>query len=204
MRTWEVEPGRAVGPVELVLPSGDEDQKLTLRGVVRDPEGRPVSPVFVTAFSTSDAGEVRHLSSALAGADGAFTLTFASAEARLRFLDLGGVHEELELPLAPPLSSEPLDVVLVPRASPVPPLEGIVLGPGGAPLEGCDVALRPPEDTLCNCIVFHARTDAAGAFRFERVSAGPHRLAVSHPDFATAFHAPARAGEPVLVVLQQE
>jgi hypothetical protein len=92
--------------------------------------------------------------------------------------------------------------MLTPRAHPLPPLDGTVLGPRGEAVEGCTVALHPPEDSLCACLTLHARTDPAGAFRFS-TSEGPHRLVASDPRFASAERYPAWPGDHVLIDLEE-
>jgi hypothetical protein len=62
------------------------------------------------------------------------------------------------------------------------------------------VTLRPPEDSLCDCIAFHTRTDAAGEFRLQ-VSEGPHRLTAAHPEYAPAERYPVHPGEHVGIEL---
>ena len=166
------------------------------------PEDVLAAVQFVRAFELVGENE-RRLSTGLAGADGAFSLAIpAERGARLRFTDLGGTCAEQELVLAPPLSPAPLEVVLESRAERLPALDGLVVGPRGEPIEGCAVTLRPPEDSLCGCIAFHVRTDATGAFRFEQLSDGPHRLIVSDARFQTAIQYPAHAGDHVLIELR--
>mgnify|MGYP001258225502 CR=1 FL=1 len=202
-QAWQVEPGQATGPVELVLQrERPSSETVAVSGVVRDRGGQPLSLAFVRAFSADGAPETSLFGSQLVDARGGFALRVpATIAARLHFADLGGTYLEHELFLEPPFAAEPLAVVLEERAEPLPPLEGGVFSPRGEGVEGCSVTLRPPEDSLCGCIAFHARTDPAGEFRF-RASEGPHRLTAAHPRYATADHYPARPGEYVVIDLQ--
>lgn len=201
---WQIEPERAIGPVEVVLartrPTAEE---VTLSGTVRDRAGQPIASVFVRGFTADgSSAEMRLHSNQLADANGAFSIRVPAAGAsRIHFADLTGVFLEHELFLQPPLGTEALAVVLDARTVPLPSLEGSVFSPRGEGVEGAGMTLRPPEDSLCGCLAFHTRTDAAGEFRF-RVSEGPHRLTASHPRYSTATHYPARPGQYVVIDLQ--
>lgn len=201
---WEIEPGRATGPIEIVIPSGAAAEDVLVTGTIHDRSGAPITPAFVSAFAVEGAAETQLLAAALADARGAFSVRLAtSTSARIVFDDLGGAHEPREILLAPPFPAEPLEIVLDERTSPLLPIEGLVLGPRGEPLEGCKVSLRPPQDSLCACIAFETKTDASGTFRFESVSEGPHRLAVSDARLASRVHYPAHAGDSLVIELDE-
>jgi protocatechuate 3,4-dioxygenase beta subunit len=201
----DVGPGSAVGPVEVVVPDERPSGALReLRGVVADRAGRELPLVFVRAFALDERGAERFVGASRTDERGAFALRIpAGASARLAFSDLRGEHEDGEERVGPGSAAEALRIVLAERAGDAPPLEGVVLDPQGRPVEGCSVRLHPPEDALCACVSFETRTDAAGAFRFARVSAGPHRIVVADPRFESALHHPARPGEPVLIQLAE-
>ena len=198
----EVESGRATGPLEFVLPGAETEPRTVVAGVVRDAAGEPVPMVFVRALASGEAGE-RLLASGLVDATGAFSLALPiDSASRIIFIDLRGAHEDEIVQWDSTRSSEPLEVVLRARAIPLPPIDGLVLGPRGGAVEACTVTLHPPEDSLCACIAFHAKTDPAGAFRFS-VSEGPHRLVASDPRFASATYAPAWPGDHVVMDLAE-
>lgn len=198
--------GEAVGPVEVViaedLPSPDSDE-VELKGVIEDRAGLPTSNAFVRAFALASGQEARLLSAGLASVEGRFTLRLRAGETvRLVVTDLRGVYADHEQLLRPERAPPPLRIVLEPRPERLPPIEGLVLDPRGAPLEGCAVRLHPPEDALCACATFHAVSDATGAFRFESLSEGPHRLVVSDARFAPWERYPVRPGETLLIELE--
>lgn len=200
---WTVEPDQATGPVEVLLPpERPTEEQIRITGMVRDPAGQPIPLVFVTAFARDATGE-QLLTNLLVQSPGSFSLRVPEGVGlSLRFTDLHGGHHDRVLSLDAPIGAQPLDVVLDDRLDPLPPIEGIVLGPRGEVVENARVSLRPPVDSLCGCIAFHRTTDGEGAFRFS-VSEGPHRLDVSDPRFASAAHYPAHPGDYVTIVLAE-
>jgi len=202
--SWEIRPGQNIGPVEVVIPEAKPGGRIEVIGLVKDRTGLPISLVFVRAFVLEDSKEERLESTDLVDGNGAFSVHVpADRPSRLSFSDFRGEHVDREVILDPTRRSEPLEVVLDERGIRLPPLEGIVLGPGGEPLEGCDVRLHPPEDGICGCVAFHARTDASGAFRFASVSEGPHRIVASIASFPSKTHYPARPGDYVVIHLEE-
>jgi hypothetical protein len=185
----------ASGSAEVVPETTSE-----VSGVVQSEAGDPIPLVFVRAIVGNGTSE-RLASASLVDAHGAFSLPVpADSVARLAFTHLHGVYEERDVLVGPADRTAPLVIVLMERARHLPALDGLVLGPRGDPLEGSAVTLHPPEDSLCACISFQARTDSAGSFRFE-VSEGPHRLVATDPRFASATYAPAWPGDHVLIDL---
>jgi hypothetical protein len=197
----QVEPRIATGPVDLVIPVKPRP-KSEVAGFVRNSAGESIPMVFVRAFAREEANE-RLVSTVLVDGHGAFSVRVpADSSSRLVFTDLRGAHEERSVLLDPASHATPLEVVLDARAYRLPPLDGIVFGPRGDAVESCAVTLHPPEDSLCACIAFHARTDPAGTFRFD-VFEGPHRLVASDPRFATGTYAPAWPGDHVVIDLKE-
>jgi hypothetical protein len=143
-----VESGRATGPLETVLPGEGEETKVLVTSVVRGSAGEPVSLVLVRAVAADANGE-RLLASGLVNARGSFSLSVPmGASPRMTFTDLRGAYQDEIVHLDATRSSEPLEVSLRARAIPLPPLDGLVLGPRGNAVDGAPSRCTRPR-TAC-------------------------------------------------------
>ena len=144
----EVLPGQLTGPIEVVLSGRAPGAQTSVTGVVQDAAHEAIPMVLVQGFVLGEPSERLHQMQ-MVDAHGAFSLRVPSGLAvRLVFVDLRGTHERYELRLDPARVTAPLEVVLEPRAVPLPPVDGLVYGPHGDTLEGSTVSLHPPEDSL--------------------------------------------------------
>jgi protocatechuate 3,4-dioxygenase beta subunit len=203
-------PGVQAPPLRLVLSPGR-----SLVGRVVDADGQPIAGAEVTLWQTLlsaggygprfvPPGGLR----AASDAGGRFQLRhLASGDYELRAARQG-FAEEIRQGVTVPEGVGEVDVGdLVLERGVV--LEGRVVGPKGAAVEGASIAVRPRIDDLR---LFHrgqeqrdARTDAGGLFRVADLRRGARvEVTVSHPDFAEADVAEVEVPptEPLLIELR--
>lgn len=159
------------GPTELafVLEAGGR-----IRGVVLDPAGRPAPGVWVgeehAAFTTRSSG----LGSQRTDEDGGFDVAISGSTQRLVAVALDHAPSEAVVVVSPPGANVEGVVLRLREACAI---EGRVLDPRGdpVPLARVDVSAGPSG-------LLRERADVDGAFRVERIPAGPLRVWAAIPD----------------------
>jgi len=151
---------------------------VTVHGIVRDPDGRPVSHAHVALFD-SDTYVVprRHLT----GADGRFAFEIPAGEYRLSATARGfSAALSPVTQFTPETAAQPQTLALGREGV---TFAGRVVDLAGRPLIGQWLSFfreSRPESAR-----FYATTDEKGAFSVELIPHGPYRLEVASDDFIT-------------------
>ncbi|NOT32117.1 MAG: hypothetical protein HOP15_16845 [Planctomycetes bacterium] len=175
--------GETIGPVEIVVPSLDAQDEVSVKGIVTDPSGMPIEWVLVEVWSgpeTDIVGEGYRVGQ-LTDASGAFDLRGLSSfdEYRVTATDLRGRFEKETTTVARPREGDALSLVLLPSPTSPLVLEGIVSDPDGRPVSGIDLTLQlSPLLARCNCLAWNEKSNESGGFSFGFVEDGVHQIAV--------------------------
>lgn len=200
---WDVHAGTATGPVEVRLPADGGAQDTTVRGTVHSDGGREGCATFVSVFSGNE--EAEFLGGGLVPPTGEFQVRVPARDSyTVLCRDLLGCHHDRMVRVGLMDAREPVRVVMETK-DPGPGIEGMVIDPGGLPVEGCTVSVRPREHELCGCVSFQASTDGDGLFRFAHLATGDYEVVVADPGgrFANEARPGTHPGDFVTIELKE-
>ncbi len=193
------------GPLEL---APGEQKQLTIRlppaatvgGRVRDPAGVPVAGALLSLYAIDPgAGARNRVAQFSSDRQGAFVFAQLHPQTQYQLrVQAAGLQTHYTEPFQAPAGRRlPLEI----RLEPATRLAGRVATPDGQPVVG---AILEAIDQPTGQLLGRARTDHAGQFSFDSLSAGPYGISAYAPGYAQLTRADVRPGAALELQLVRE